>query len=710
MSRWAHYRRAWRELPADERRIRAERIVDRWLRRDPRIRRIASALRLVEDPPGWRRFSRALRVSPATLAAALREADPSRHPLWGPLGARAEALAGADLPKSASILARAEALLDRRFDLLGSGPCRPLRADGGIDWHRDFKRGVRWDPEVFHLDVVTVRGDGSDVKVPWELSRAQHLPLLGEAWHLAPHLLPPDRAEALRHRLAAETVAEIDDWIVRNPVGCGVNWACPMDVAIRAAAWIAAIALLRAAPELGDPFLLRAARALWRHGKHLRAHLEIGGDGLTSNHYLADVTGLLTIATALPEIDEAEGWRRFAWEAVVVEMERQVHDDGVDFERSIPYHRLVAEMFVHAALLARGRGEPLPSRFEQRLSRMLEFTAAYTRPDGSVPCWGDQDDGRFLPLDGYAASDPLDHRHLLALGGRLLDRADLAAAGRGGEWESGWLLGNAPQATAPPAGMDSAAYPSGGYAVLRRGDLHVGVGCGSVGTGGLGNHTHNDLFAPCVWAVGREWITDPGTGVYTSDPAVRNRLRGVAAHATLQIDALEPNRLENDLDGLFRMTERANPVWSFERHPDASVSVTGTHGGYVGEAGGFRHTRRIALGAEGRTLEIVDRLEAGGAAATAVATVRFPVPPGVSIRIVDASTASGSGRVRGRAALTDDAGRELAIAWDLPAGATATVGPSIHSPRYGVVVPSKTLVLAFDAVDGASATTTLSTR
>mgnify|MGYP000305454774 CR=1 FL=1 len=39
----------------------------------------------------------------------------------------------------------------------------------------------------------------------------------------------------------------------------------------------------------------------------------------------------------------------------------------------------------------------------------------------------------------------------------------------------------------------------------------------------------------CVWAAGTEWITDPGTGSYTGDPDLRNRLRSTAAHATLQM-------------------------------------------------------------------------------------------------------------------------------------------------------------------------------
>ena len=83
-------------------------------------------------------------------------------------------------------------------------------------------------------------------------------------------------------------------------------------------------------------------------------------------------------------------------------MEHQVREDGCGHEASIPYHRLVSELFVCGTQA----GESLhpgafPAWYRERLDRMLDFTAAYTRPDGLAPQIGDNDDGRFLPLDEY---------------------------------------------------------------------------------------------------------------------------------------------------------------------------------------------------------------------------------------------------------------------------------------------------------------------
>ncbi|MGN7614540.1 hypothetical protein ACQZV8_20920, partial [Magnetococcales bacterium HHB-1] len=53
-----------------------------------------------------------------------------------------------------------------------------------IDWHRDFKSGYRWQENQWYKKIRYMKPDlsasispGVDVKVPWELSRMQHLPL-----------------------------------------------------------------------------------------------------------------------------------------------------------------------------------------------------------------------------------------------------------------------------------------------------------------------------------------------------------------------------------------------------------------------------------------------------------------------------------------------------------------------------------------------------
>jgi hypothetical protein len=712
VNRIRRYWTLWRTLPDEERRMRAGRLVERLLRRRPAVRR----LNLAPEPPRRGRFSRALRVPPEALAARLRERRPSRGPLFDDLDARASAVATGHPAHVRSVLEATRGILEGRIDLLGSGEHRLVRADGRLDWHRDWKSGLGWPPGVFHTDLEVVRGDGSDVKLPWELSRCQHLLVLGQAYLLAPHAMASADARRLRERCAKTARAQIEDWSRANPRGVGVNWTCTMEVALRAATWLAVLGLLRGAVEFDDAFLQHVVRALWTHGRHIRRHLEIGADGLTSNHYLADVAGLYALACGLPELREAEDWERLARRALEEEIERQVHPDGVDFERSLPYHRFVAEMFLHAALLGRGRGADLPPACLERLALMLEFTATATRGDHSVPQWGDNDDGRWLPLDGYASHEPHDHRHLLVLGGRLLDRDDLVAAGAGASVEALWLLGpHARGASASPAGRSSRAFPHAGYYVMREGDLHCAISCGGVGTRGVGNHSHNDVLSVCVWAAGREWISDPGTGSYTGEPDVRNRLRSTSAHATLQLGDREQNELGDGLDGLFRLHERARPEVTSWRADADGVGLGARHFGFGAEGDRWVHERSIDFSPRSRWWLVRDLLthEAGDEAAVEPVYLRFPLRPETACEIVEGCPkpldrllkAAGAGlprdgaRCRIAVRLAADGASPFWIVLDLPAGSRVRIEDGLYSPRYGVTQPGPVVAAELPAAE-----------
>src|SRR5206468_1003844 len=111
---------------------------------------------------------------------------------------------------------------------------------------------------------------------------------------------------------------------------------------------------------------------------------------------------------------------------------------GIDFEGSIPYHRLVAELFLLPAHYRRRRGLPVENAYAERLGAMARYTAAYSRDDCRVPLLGDADDARVLPFGGQ---DINDHRYLPGLIGLLLDDPSLVAEATGPNEELLWLFG-----------------------------------------------------------------------------------------------------------------------------------------------------------------------------------------------------------------------------------------------------------------------------
>jgi uncharacterized heparinase superfamily protein len=153
-------------------------------------------------------------------------------------------------------------------------------------------------------------------------------------------------------------------------------------------------------------------------------------------------------------------------------------------------------------------------------------------------------------------------------------------------------------------GNHHAAYPEGGYWIMRAGNLYVLVRCGDVGVGGLGSHAHNDALSFELALGEQPLIIDPGTYLYTADPEQRNRFRSTAYHSTLGIDGVEQNPLSDA--ALFGMDD-CRRAEALEWDPDAHrPSFVGRHHGYDRLPDPATHTRRIELDVEAATLSVTD--------------------------------------------------------------------------------------------------------
>lgn len=349
-----------------------------------------------------------------------------------------------------------------------------------IDWHIDFKSGYRWRETTWYKDIKYGHKPGIDIKVPWELARMQHLPQLAWAYALALEGLPGMKPAEV---YAREFRNQILDFIATNPPRFGVNWVTTMDVAIRAANWLVAYDLLRGyGAEFDAAFETQLQLSIIEHGEHIVTNLEWARDW-RSNHYLANIAGLMFVAAYLPACPRVNTWLVFALQELASEMLAQFSSDGSNFEASTSYHHLSAEMVVYSVALSLAMPSekldslrafsrdlyrlprPLPEDASklllpwsdehfQRIEKMAEFTMHITKPSGRVPQFGDNDSGRFLKLfpaccpmqvseacsryinlDNYIApsgletywdEEVLDHHHLVAAINGLYDRADLA--------------------------------------------------------------------------------------------------------------------------------------------------------------------------------------------------------------------------------------------------------------------------------------------
>jgi hypothetical protein len=555
------------------------------------------------------------------------------------------------------IFAAAELACAHRVQFLGSAP----HALGErIDWHADFKTGRRWPPQYFRDIEYANLGQPSDVKVPWELSRMQWLVPLGQAYALSGE-----------ERFAEAARAVIAAWIAENPYACSVNWACTMEAAMRVftLAWLQRV-FASAAAWRGGPFREAFLVSLWLHVDFTRRFIE--RSDVNGNHFTADAAALVVGGRLLEASAEGRRWRDLGRTELEREIVLQVFADGIDYEASVPYHRLVLELLFTAAFALR-EGGGFSDAFRRRLGAMARFCAAYTRADGSSPLWGDADDARVLPFGGQALGD---HRYLVGLVGLLLGDAELTALDSGSRAEAFWWFGaeaaeRLGTGTGTPVHPVSQAFPDGGAYIMRRARDHVFIDCGPVGLAGRGGHGHNDALSLEAMLEGVLLIADSGSFVYTADAAARNRFRGTAMHSTPQVDGVEMNSFIAP-DNLWQLSDEARACateWSTDARRD---TWSGRHQGFRKLADPVDVERRIVLEHDTHALSITDTVRGAGRHSV---VIPLQLAPGVEYR-----AASAAGGVLAAA------GRRFRLEWSSDVPWSFAPGRSEISPSYGVAI------------------------
>ncbi len=490
---------------------------------------------------------------------------------------------------TAETIAEADRICRHNFDLLGSGSvslAEFVEKHGGsevcgyLPWHHDFKTGYKWNPKKYFKEIKIPYGK-ADIKIPWELSRFQHLTVLGQAYWLTAN-----------EKYAEEFIQQVEDWIDHNPVGFGVNWASTMDVAIRVANWILGFYFFKQSPALKGDFLKKFLKNLLMHGRHIERNLE--NKGITNNHYISNLAGLIYLGIAFPEFKKASHWREFGIRELIKEIDIQVYNDGVSFEASTCYHRLALELFFYPALLCRQNGLALPQSYLDKLEKMFGFMLSLLKPDGRIPQIGDNDSGR---LHIFGKRHQLDMTYLFTFAVLYYNTSKYKLDEFSFAPEALWLFG--PEAyinwqkysVQNLEELRNCAYPDGGIYIIRDKRDYMVVSCGSNGSGGLGGHAHNDKLSFELNIDGEDIIVDPGTYLYTSEPKSRDLFRSTSSHSTIEVNQHEQNPIQSG--SLFKLPDITNAGIRKWEVADNYVLFEGEHSGYKRLKPPVVHERRI---------------------------------------------------------------------------------------------------------------------
>ena len=472
----------------------------------------------------------------------------------------------------------------------------------GKDWSRNFYADV---PIPF-CDADDSRTAVGDPKIVWELNRHEYLIDCGKAYLLT------------RDDRYAELVFEImTSWIADNPYLQGINWAGPLEVAVRSISWIWTLQFCRCWNGFDDELYLKLLKSFYEHGAYLHRHLEVYSS--PNNHLVGEALALYFLGSFFPQFDEAPAWRRRGWSILEKEPARQFYSDGGSTEQAAFYHNYCLGFFLLAILLRRKQELPVPESMLQRIERALEFSMWITQPDGLTPRIGDVDDARSIRFE----NPPLwDFRNLISLGAILFERGDMKAVSGGFSEDALWLMGQAgydkflrlrQEAPAKIARL----FPDSGYGVFKSGwgkeDHYFCFDCGPIAAGlhstdiPSSAHGHADMLSFVAAFEGRPLLVDGGFLTYSGDRRWHRYARETAAHNTIRVDGASQAKF-NPSNAWSCVAEPEQPNWHSEGRFDYIESA---HSGFYGLAGAVRHRRAVVWNRKSYWL-VFDRLEGDG--------------------------------------------------------------------------------------------------
>jgi len=400
-----------------------------------------------------------------------------------------------------------------------------------IDWQSDFNNNYNW-PMEWSKNISYGNNIGSDIKVPWELGRLQHLPNLAYCYSLNND-----------SRFVKEIKNQLFDFMASNPPNFGVQWLSAMDVGIRLVNIILTIQTLEHVVDLFNRKETNLIDSyLFDHYLFIKNNDEYS-DGMRGNHYLSNICSILIYLSFIEENDSKYTLLSKYVNILNREINHQFYEDGTNFESSTRYHIFTSQMILTVDIVLQSL---YPNKYKlNNLDSIMSFTSNLLKYD-FPPQYGDNDSGFFWKIINNESNTYNALKNFI---------------------DSNYNI------------RHSEKYKDLGYIVKSQNEFDIHFKCGKLGQNGKGGHDHNDNLSYCLYYKKNPFVVDPGTFCYTSNFEKRNKYRSTSMHNVLFVDNCEQNNFqENIIDDMFWMdTDKSNPKIRVDNNIEGTIDYCGKH-------------------------------------------------------------------------------------------------------------------------------------
>lgn len=386
-------------------------------------------------------------------------------------------------------------------------------------------------------------------------------------------------------QLSAEHIIQLSEfWILSNPYDPAFPAWEPYSVSERISSFCAAL-MIKADHEtirewIGTNKTVRDF--LLTSMSHLKSNLEYYPGGVTFNHVVNDVKGILTAAVLLGKKADFEA----VFTLLLEELDIIIDGDGFLREGSSHYQLIITRWICEINFLLAKAGQ------DDAVKRLIPYceklvSKAYFFLDTSL------DFSRCkMPLFGDISPD-FDPNWLIRYFG-------------GNYGTQSWNYGRIIMDKTVPSGFSNGCYSFNEFTKMRNGDWILYIRHGKSHAAYFPNHSHDDFGTYVLYYKGINIITDPGRKDY-AQAFSQNEYCGSSAHGTLTVNHVLPVLSNN-----YYYLTRAYKTATVTRHAHASeLTLTVSNCKAFGTYRLKNYQRRFSLDAQG--LLLTDHIEGTGA-------------------------------------------------------------------------------------------------
>lgn len=381
--------------------------------------------------------------------------------------------------------------------------------DGSINWQMNPISKVKADSAIAWNRLPDF-GEYGDIKLIWEASRFPQVYYFINAYSITKD-----------EKYAKECIAQMLEWIEKNPYPLGVNYKCGQEISFRIFAWINALEYFREFFTKEDE--QKIVQNIYTSLLRVDANIDYAAKSVKNNHSISEAAGLFIGGLLFPQFKESKYFVEKGLNYLLKETSYQVYSNGSYIQHSFTYQRLALDVLSFVMVVSKEMNYNLPIELEQRHQKMIEFLNSFVQQNGWLPNYGSNDGANLFPLTG---DNYRDFRSSLNFAS-VVNRAYSLFEGHKKLVEFFSLEDKETRE------LDKKIkFNDGGYYILKNKNFFSFLRCHSY----KDRPASNDMFHLDIWSDNKNIFCDAGSYSYNTDKKFKNNFIGVIGHNTVMIN------------------------------------------------------------------------------------------------------------------------------------------------------------------------------